>query len=225
MLGALYYFHKQGVCHLQIDGSSILIEMQPPRDINLIRERRAEKIPESFNNDETTNREKMVPVIPTNSDIYKPEFTEPDKPLRIKFTNFGTGCGKLIALNDETGTNAKPLFKSCNTINYNADPYITAFLASSVNKATVLKTNSKQLALAKQYDVWLMGNLVLKLITKPGTDLTTPANINNDNLLDVSFKHYLGYLKKYMLCPLKARRDSKFVQEMFILSDKHDNSN
>lgn len=220
ILGALYYFHKQGVCHLQIDGSSILIEMQPPRDINIIRERRMASLPETIDN----SSNKVDPFTTTNGDIYSPEFTEEDKPLRIKFTNFGTGCGKLIEL-DETGNNAKPYFQSCKTINYNADPYITKFLANPHNRNSVLKTNSKQLALAKKYDAWLMGLLVLKLITKPGTDLTNPANINNDNLLDESFKHYLGYLKKYMLCPLNARRDSKFVQEMFILSDKHDNDN
>lgn len=224
ILEALYFFHKQGVSHLQIDGSSILIEMQPPKATNLMRERRSAKQPESFNDNSESSNSKVNPFVPTNSDIYIPEFTEADKPLRIKFTNFGTGCGKLIEL-DETGNNARPFFQSCKTINYNADPYISSFLANPINKTGVLKTNSRQLALAKKYDIWLMGKLVLKLITKPGTDLTTPANINNDTLLDESFKHYLGYLKKYMLCPLKTRRNSKFVQEMFILSDKHDNSN
>ena len=168
--------------------------MQPPRDTNIIRERRIESLPETTDNSSNN----IDPFTTTNGDIYRPEFTEEDKPLRIKFTNFGTVCGKLIEL-DETGNNAKPYFQSCKTINYNADPYITKFLANPDNRNSVLKTNSKQLALAKKYDAWLMGLLVLKLITKPGTDLTTPANINNANLLDESFNHYLGYLKKYML--------------------------
>jgi hypothetical protein len=208
ILEAVYYFHWQNVCHLQINGDSVLVELREPSRNDIQNNKYIDTTPISNNNEvEVSPEEKQVL---TNFKIYKPAFSPDLKPLQIKFTNFGIGCGKNIL-----GSS----FESCAGpgIDYSIDPYITpGLLSRSSNR------NSSQLALAKKYDIWLTGLLLLKLITPPGTDLNNLDNITGDMLVDPEFKLYWRLIMKYMLCPLKNRQDTKFVQEMINLGEKHD---
>jgi hypothetical protein len=92
--------------------------------------------------------------------------------------------------------------------------------------------NSKQLSVAKMYDIWLIGLVILQLILKPDTYTQLTGNcpiissdingITDSDLIDESLALYLNILKKYVLCPIDKRRNLKFVQEMIMLGEKHD---
>ena len=92
--------------------------------------------------------------------------------------------------------------------------------------------NSKQLSVAKMYDIWLTGLVILQLILEPDTYAQLTANgcittsgisgITDSDLIDAELALYLNILKKYVLCPIDKRRNLKFVQEMIMLGEKHD---
>lgn len=216
ILEAVYYFHWQNVCHLQINGDSVLVELREPSRTELQNNKYVNNTPVSNNNEVSVSPDEKQH--PTNGKIYKPAFSQDLKPLQVKFTNFGIGCGKNTVGSGST-------FESCSGsgINYSSDPYITPSHYSAISRST--SKNSSQLALAKKYDVWLTGILLLQLITRPGTDLNKLANITDDMLIDPEFKLYMRLIIKYMLCPLKNRQNTKFVQEMINLGEKHDDTN
>jgi hypothetical protein len=53
-------------------------------------------------------------------------------------------------------------------------------------------------------------------------DLSDPARLTYSQLIDPEFNLYLNLISKYMLCPIKNRQTTKFVQEMINLGEKHD---
>jgi serine/threonine protein kinase len=238
ILEAIYFFHKLNVSHLQLDTESILIELKQPNESNLSKNEYQPSYNNRYNNDNIpiTDKEKFVP---TNMKVYSVELYPDQKPLQIKFTNFGIGCGKLTEYDIETGNNLNSSkFQQCNIIRFNKDPYIQKYIQDEkINVNTDQLQNSKQFEIAKHYDSWLIGLIILQLILKPDAyihfnqscvdsgykaigDLL--SQLSGDDLLDESFDLYMDNIKKYVLCPIEQRRNLKFVQEMIILDEKHD---
>lgn len=188
---------------------------------------------------------------PTNQKIYRIEYMEKFKPVIIKFTNFGLGCGKiLLSTNFKTTKSQKenPVFNVCDfqTINI-TDPFLNEYLSkNNINIVEVYKKkNKEQIFIGIMLDIWMTGLLVLKLILKK-TMLNTletiitsksPSNIllkfiNGLQYSDLmysdsnTFNYYLDNLKKYILCDIyknktQQRRFMDFFSEKIILDEKH----
>lgn len=236
ILEAVFFFHKLNVSHMQLNTESILIELREPKASNLSRNDYKSKYDNSLN-DENIPISQKDKFIPTNMEIYNPEFTEDDKPLQIKFTNFGIGCGKIteydIARGHDLNSNK---FQQCNIVTFDNDPYLKTYMkALHIQPENIHNTqNSKQLSVAKMYDIWLIGIIILQLILKASVyaQLTGNGNgnitaigindITDSDLIDKSLALYLNVVKKYVLCPIDKRRNLKFVQEMILLGEKHD---
>ena len=224
ILEAVYYFHWQNVCHLQINDESVLVELREPSPTDIQNNKYVNNTPVNNNNEVAISPEEKLD--PTNGKIYKPAFSPDLKPLQIKFTNFGIGCGKnsvdMGLQSHASGTGSSSTFESCfgSGIDYSKDPYIKAGHYLAMSRSTT--KNSSQLELAKKYDVWITGLLLLQLITRPGTDLNNLDDITENMLVDPEFNLYWRLIIKYMLCPLKNRQNTKFVQEMINLGEKHD---
>lgn len=165
-------------------------------------------------------------------EIYNPEFTEDDKPLQLKFTNFGIGCGKITEYDIARGRDLNSnKFQQCNIVTFDNDPYLKTYMkALHIQPENIHNTqNSKQLSVAKMYDIWLIGLIILQLILKTsvyaqlmGKGFGGINSITDSDLIDKSLVLYLNVLKKYVLCPIDKRRNLKFVQEMILLGEKHD---
>jgi serine/threonine protein kinase len=234
ILEAVFFFHKLNVSHMQLDTESILIELREPAASNLSRDDYKVKYDNSLNNENIpiSQHDKFTP---TNMEIYDVAFTPEDKPLQIKFTNFGIGCGKLteydVIHGNDLNTNK---FQQCNIVPFDKDPYMKTYIKvlqmSPENMHGI--QNSKQLSVAKMYDIWLTGLVILQLILKPdiysqlmgNSPITSGkiASLSADDLIDESLDLYMNILKKYVLCPIDKRRNLKFVQEMIMLGEKHD---
>ena len=234
ILEAVFFFHKLNVSHMQLDTESILIELREPEASNLSRDDYKVKYDNSLNNENIpiSQHDKFTP---TNLEIYDVAFTPEDKPLQIKFTNFGIGCGKLteydVIHGNDLNTNK---FQQCNIVPFDKDPYMQTYMKvlqmSPENMHGI--QNSKQLSVAKMYDIWLIGLVILQLILKPdiysqlmGNGPITSvkiASLSDNDLIDDKLALYLNILKKYVLCPIDKRRNLKFVQEMIMLGEKHD---
>lgn len=239
ILEAVFFFHKLNISHMQIDTESILIELREPNSDDLTRNTYISPYDNTLNNENIpiSTRDKFIP---TNIGIYDVEFTPEDKPLQIKFTNFGIGCGKLTEYDIVKGNNTeRNTFQQCidgkNIVTFDKDPYIRQYIkvlqTASENMNRI--KNSKQLSVAKLYDIWLVGLVILQLILKPDAEINNQVKNNNlsssditginaSNLHDDSLELYLNILRKYILCPIDKRRNLKFVQEMIMLGEKHD---
>jgi serine/threonine protein kinase len=237
ILEAVYFFHKLNVSHMQLNTESILIELREPGASNLSRNAYKSKYNNSLNNENIPISQKDK-FIPTNMEIYDPELTEDDKPLQIKFTNFGIGCGKITEYDIARGRDLNSnKFQQCNIVTFDNDPYLKTYMkALHIQPENMSNTqNSKQLSVAKMYDIWLIGLIILQLILKAPVYAQLMTNGSNGNiiasgisrisdsdLIDESLALYLNVLKKYVLCPIDKRRNLKFVQEMIMLGEKHD---
>jgi serine/threonine protein kinase len=210
LLDAVARIHQQNVCHLQLDDNSVLIETREKFDLhNTTTPTSADQY--EYNN-ENVNVSKLDIRNPTNMRIYKPEFDELDKPLRLKLTNFGIGCGKLIKTDVLTGdldnvNSSISAFLRCNLIGCR-DKYVADGLGSA-------RKNSEYLALAKHYDTYLIGEIIKSLIYDP-TSLTSPKLLND------TYIPYEDALTKWIFVPLADRKTPKFIQEKIILDEKHD---
>lgn len=208
LLDAVARIHQQNVCHLQLDDNSVLIETQEKFDLHNTTEHSSADQYEYDN--ENVNVSKLDIRRPTNMRIYKPEFDELDKPLRLKLTNFGIGCGKLIKTDVlvgdlDTTAGSIPAFLRCNLIGCR-DKYVAAELPA-------VKKNSEYLTLAKHYDTYLIGEIIKSLIY----DSSAPSKLLNE-----SYVPYEDALKKWIFVPLANRKTPKFIQEKIILDEKHD---
>ena len=239
ILEAVFFFHKLNISHMQIDTESILIELREPDSEELTRNSYKVDYENSLNNENIpiSTHDKYEP---TNMEIYDVEFTPEDKPLQIKFTNFGIGCGKLTEYDIVNGRDMESnKFQQCidgsNIVKFDKDPYIQQYMqVLQIEPENVSRVkNSKQLSVAKLYDIWLVGLVILQLILKPNAEINNQVKNNNlrasdiskistDDLHDESLKLYLNILQKYVLCPIDKRRSLKFVQEMIMLGEKHD---
>lgn len=239
ILEAVFFFHKLNISHMQIDTESIVIELREPDNEELTRNSYKADYANSLNNENIpiSTRDKFEP---TNMDIYDVEFTPEDKPLQIKFTNFGIGCGKLTEYDMVNGRDMESnKFQQCiepmNIVTFDKDPYIRQYMqVLQIEPENMSRVkNSKQLSVAKLYDIWLVGLVILQLILKPNAEVDNLTKINNlrssditkisaGDLLDESLELYLNILRKYVLCPIDKRRNLKFVQEMIMLGEKHD---
>ncbi len=206
LLDAVARIHQQNVCHLQLDDNSVLIETKEKFDLQ-----NTPATPDQYEyNNENVNVSKLDIRHPTNMRIYKPEFDELDKPIRLKLTNFGIGCGKLIKSDVLTGESLggadNPVaFLQCNLIGCR-----DSHVAAELDKA---KKNSEYLALAKHYDTYLIGEIIQSMIYDPA---------NPSKLLNESYVPYEDALDKWIFVPLAERKSPKFVQEKIILDEKHD---
>ena len=212
LLDAVARIHQQNVCHLQLDDNSVLIETREKFDLhNTTTPPSADQY--EYNN-ENVNVSKLDIRHPTNMRIYKPEFDELDKPLRLKLTNFGIGCGKLIktevldtGLRDNVGMDSGPAFLRCNLIGCR-DKYVAEGLVSA-------SKNSEYLRLAKHYDTYLIGEIIKSLIYDPASPISP-------KLLNDTYTPYEDALTKWIFVPLADRKTPKFIQEKIILDEKHD---
>ncbi len=210
LLDAVARIHQQNVCHLQLDDNSVLIETKEKFDLQNTTTNNITPADQYEYNNENVNVSKLDIRHPTNMRIYKPEFDELDKPIRLKLTNFGIGCGKLIKtdiLSGESmnGMNSTPAFLRCNLIGCR-DSYVAAELDRA-------KKNSEYLGLAKHYDTYLIGEIIRSMIYDP----STPGKLLNE-----SYVPYEDALDKWIFVPLAERKSPKFIQEKIILDEKHD---
>ena len=211
ILEGIYFFHRQNVCHLQIDDTSILIEMQNTNKLQILDST-------ASNNNANSPVTQKQRFVPTNSKIYKPNFI----PLQIKFTNFGIGCGKIT--NIYTG---KPNHVPCTTYLSSLDPYIPAIntLKSGI-KYDIWLAGLLILKLILRDYTALEKHITAYMNTKNKTTTTTLLNwiakLDVDDLNNPGFIEYLNVIRKHMLCPVENRCIStKFVQELIILHEKH----
>lgn len=206
LLDAVARIHQQNVCHLQLDDNSVLIETREKFDLQ-----NTDPTPDQYEyNNGNVNVSKLDIRNPTNMRIYKPEFDELDKPMRLKLTNFGIGCGKLIKTDvlsgDLDNTNGSmSAFLRCNLIGCR-DRYVADKIYSA-------SKNSEYLALAKHYDTYLIGEIIKSMIYDP----SQPTKLLND-----SYVPYENALTKWIFVPLTDRKSPKFIQEKIILDEKHD---
>ncbi len=203
ILDAVSKIHNLDVCHLQLNDESIVIDTKNNK-FNITTEFNSRNTPDTYEyNNDNVDPKKLNTVHPTNRKIYKPEYSESVKPLVLKLTNFGMGCGKIIAGFPDT-TNIE--FLRCNLIGC-TDPHITAQL----NSLNTTASNAEYLKLAKAYDIYLAGLIIKSLIYKA-----------ENTLHDDTFKPYEDALIKHIFVPLTQRQNAKFIQEKIILDEKHD---
>jgi hypothetical protein len=188
---------------------------------------------------------------PTNQKIYRIEYMEKLKPVILKFTNFGLGCGKILLSENFKTTKQqkeKMVFNVCDfqTININ-DPFLNQYLTTNnINLVEVYKKNNKeQIFIGIMLDIWMTGLLILKLILKKTMLNTLETIINSksssNTLLNFindlqysdllysdsnTFNYYLDNLKKYILCQIyknksQQRRFMDFFSEKVVLDEKH----
>lgn len=134
----------------------------------------------------------------SNSELYKNY-----EPLELKYLNF----------NLNTSTKTKK-YITTNKIS-NIDPYL--------KNETILTLDKSQ-----KFDLWCIGIIILKLITKDEMyeqtlkDILAGNNISNDVLKSQEFSNYFNNIKKYALCDLKKRESSQFILNKTYLDEKHD---
>lgn len=133
----------------------------------------------------------------SNTDLYKNY-----EPLELKYINF----------NLNTSTKSKK-YISANKIN-NIDPYLKDETELSLEKS-------------KKFDLWCIGIIILKLVTKEKLyeqtlkDILSGKNIDNNVLKSQNFVNYFNNIKKYALCNLKDRQTPQFILNKTYLDEKH----
>ena len=184
--------HDLDICHLQINDDSVLVENQKPNNLGV-----KHNINKYVMLDDDIHISPRDRIVDTNSELHPIWYDDLDMPLRIKYTNFGIGCGKTL----ENG-NIK-----CMNYDLASDRYLMAKLDGKYGNGSA----ALDISLGKQYDVWCMGKLIGLLIYKP----------SDGELLDPAMEPYDIIIKKMMCVALDARKDMTYINDM-ILSDEKD---
>lgn len=242
LLDAIQRMHDAGICHLQLEPESILIDLNKqytdPKTNTKTTTNINDNIVDKIGNTFSSAVQNMVNIATGQESIY---YLDRAPQVGIRLTNFGIGCAgrdigcsiKMAALND---TRFPRQLLAC-----------VESGAPDSKKCNVLK-------LGQQYDIGCCGQLLLDLLEHPSinsgsrskhtvahtlhsnsnandNDKSNNDNINNiSNISDSNVKKqlnmYVKAIKKYMLIPeYNKRSNCGFVREKIMLDVKHGGGN